>query len=129
MASSHNWTTTMTPQDKAFYQALGQRIAQARKAQDLTQTQLAEELGISQQTMAHYEVGRLRIAVSMLATTAKALAVSVEELMGETTSGGKAKRGPVPTLQRQIDQISLMPRTKQKLVTQMLDAVIQQQAN
>ena len=44
-------------QDKAFYQAMGKRLAQFRKAQNMTQTQLAEALGISQQTMAHYEGG------------------------------------------------------------------------
>ncbi|WP_368502016.1 helix-turn-helix transcriptional regulator [Photobacterium sp. 1_MG-2023] len=38
-------------------------MAQTRKALGLTQNQVAEQLGISQQTLAHYEVGRLRIAV------------------------------------------------------------------
>ena len=31
MASMHQWTLKMTPQDKSFYQQLGQRIAQFRK--------------------------------------------------------------------------------------------------
>jgi len=38
-----------------------------------------------------------------------------------------AKRGPASTLQRQIEQISLMPRTKQKFITEMLGALIKQQ--
>ena len=38
-----------------------------------------------------------------------------------------AKRGPVSTLQQQIEQITLMPRAKQKFITEMLDALIQQQ--
>jgi Helix-turn-helix len=38
--------------DKGFYLALGQRVAAARKARDLTQQQLADELGIAQQTLA-----------------------------------------------------------------------------
>jgi len=116
----------MTPQDKVFYQQIGQRIAQFRKDQGLTQTQLAEQLGISQQTLAHYEVGRLRIAVAMLPPLAKALAVSIEELMDVSPQATKSKRGPTPALQRQIEQISQLPRTKQKFVMEMLDTVIQQ---
>lgn len=54
MASNQKWVNQMTPEDKQFYRELGQRIARFRKAQDLTQVQLAETLGIAQQTMAHY---------------------------------------------------------------------------
>ena len=36
-----------------FYRQLGSQIAQRRKALGLTQTDLAQELGIAQQTMAH----------------------------------------------------------------------------
>lgn len=124
MASSSHWITAVTPQDKRFYQALGQRVAELRKAQDLTQVQLADRLGISQQTLAHYEVGRLRIAVAMLPALAKELAVSVETLVGTPTP--KNKRGPAPKLQRQIEQIQQLPRTKQRFVMQMLDTVLQQ---
>lgn len=116
----------MTSKDKNFYRQLGQRIAQFRKAQNLTQQQLAEILGISQQTMAHYEVGRLRVAVAMLPVLANAF-VSLEELLGEQTATNQSKRGPIPKLQRQIEQVSLLPRTKQKFVMDMLDTVINQQ--
>ncbi|MCP4285410.1 MAG: helix-turn-helix domain-containing protein [Gammaproteobacteria bacterium] len=126
MASIHRWAHKMTPQDKQFYQQLGKRVAQLRKDQGLTQTQLAEILGISQQTMAHYEVGRLRVAVAMLPALAKALAVSIEELMDVQPTAAKGKRGPTPALQRQIEQISQLPRTKQKFVMEMLETVIQQ---
>jgi len=37
----------MTPEDQVFYRQIGQRIAQFRKDQGLTQTQLAEQLGTS----------------------------------------------------------------------------------
>ena len=119
MASVRHWITTVTPQDKRFYQDLGKRVAEFRKAQDLTQVQLADRLGISQQTLAHYEVGRLRIAVAMLPALAKELAVSVETLVGTPTP--KSKRGPTPKLQRQIEQIQQLPRTKQRFVIEMLE--------
>ncbi len=128
MASTHHRINSMTPKDKVFYQELGQRIAQSRKAQGLTQTQLAEILDISQQTMAHYEVGRLRIAISMLPELAQALTVSIEELVtGAPPVNSKGKRGPSPALQQQIEQVATLPRAKQKFVSEMLDTVLQQQ--
>lgn len=86
----------MTPNEKVFYQALGQRIASLRKEQGITQVQLAETLGIAQQTLAHYEVGRLRIAAGTLPPLAKALTTSVEELLGEESTASKDKRAPPP---------------------------------
>jgi len=49
MALIFDWDTKMTPSDKSFYKALGQRIAHFRKERGLTQVQLAESLGIAQQ--------------------------------------------------------------------------------
>lgn len=91
----------MAPKDKLFYQQLGQRIAQFRKAQNLTQQQLADLLGVAQQTLAHYEMGRLRIAVAALPPLAEALVVSVEELLEDQPAHDKRKRGAVSKLQRQ----------------------------
>lgn len=125
--SFERWNTTLTPQDKPFYEALGKRIAQYRKAQNLTQTQVAEATGISQKTMAHYEGGKLRVPVALLPALAKLFAISVEDIIGE--SDRPAKRGPKSKLQRQVDQIQQMPRKKQRFVSEMLDAIIQQQAS
>lgn len=126
MASTPHWTDSMTPKDKLFYETLGQRIAQFRKAQGLTQTQLAEILGISQQTVAHYEVGRLRVAVAMLPALTQALEVSCEDLLNEQPGRTRSKRGPTSTLQRQIEQVGHLPRAKQKFVMEMLETVLQQ---
>lgn len=128
MALNQNLGSQMTPQDKMFYQELGQRIAKFRKEQNLTQVQLAKILGVAQQTMAHYEGGSLRIAVALLKPLAKAVNVSFEDLIDEPASDVKKKRGPASKLQRQIEQIRSFPRSKQKFVTEMLDAVIQQQS-
>ena len=85
MALVQEWTGQMSSIDKLFYQELGQRIAAFRKAQEITQVQLAEILGISQQTVAHYEVGRLRISVELLTVLAKTLSVSIEEIIEAPT--------------------------------------------
>jgi|UniRef100_A0A486XW56 transcriptional regulator with XRE-family HTH domain len=112
-------------EEQAFYLELGQRLAGLRKQQGLTQTQLAEQLGIAQQTMAHYEGGKLRISVELLVLAAKVLNVPIASLLGEETSL-HGKRGPASVLEKQLAQISLLPRAKQKFISQMLDTVLAQ---
>jgi len=115
----------MAVTDKAFYVQLGARIAAARKAAGLTQVQLAEALGIAQQTLAHYEGGKLRVAVALLPPLAQHLSVSVEDLIG-TATRRNGKRGPAPRFQQQIERLSTLPQSQQRLVMQMLDGVIAQ---
>ena len=60
----------MNIKDESFFKELGSRIALARKERNITQVQLAATLGIAQQTLAHYEGGRLRLPASLLPTLA-----------------------------------------------------------
>lgn len=115
----------MTQDDKVFFQELGQRVAQLRKELGWTQTQLAQALGISQQLIAAYERGARKIPASTLPTLARLFAVPLEQLVGIEPL--PAKRGPASTLQRQMEQISSMPKGKQKFITEMLEALIKQQ--
>ena len=124
MGHSTIWTTPMTDNEKAFYQTLGIRIAQLRKEQGLTQTQLGELIDISQQHVASYEVGRRRAALALLPALARTLGVSMEELVGEEIK--PAKRGPTPKLQRQLERITQLPKGKQRFVMEMIDTVLQQ---
>lgn len=121
---SFEFTRAMTQDERKFFRDLGVRVAELRKEQGLTQEGLAELLGVSQQSVAAYEVGRLRVAVSMLSRLAKVLGVSLEALIGEEET--PAKRGPTPKLQQQIERISRLPRTQQRFVMQMLDTVLAQ---
>lgn len=104
---------------------LGQRLTELRKELGWTQTQLAETLGISQQLIAAYEAGTRKIPASLLPTFAKLFAVPLEELIGMKAL--PAKRGPASTLQRQMEQISSMPKGKQKFICEMIEALIKQQ--
>ncbi|MBE5214921.1 helix-turn-helix domain-containing protein [Pectobacterium sp. A535-S3-A17] len=114
----------MNTKDETFFKELGTRIALARKAQQLTQQQLAEQLGIAQQTMAHYEGGRLKVSAALLPQLAQILSLSLDELLGLPATRQGSKRGPVSRLEQQIDVISRLPRAKQKLVSEILDNVI-----
>jgi hypothetical protein len=66
-----------------------------------------------------------RIAVALLPPLAQHLGVSVEELIG-TATRRSGKRGPTPRFQQQIERLSTLPQSQQRLVMQMLDGVIAQ---
>ena len=121
----------MSPDEQPYFQALGQRIAKARSAADLTQVQLAERLGLSQPQLAFYEVGKRRVPVSLLPGLAKALGVSIETLIADNDTTNiaaatprRTRRGPVSRLEQQLDAVSRLPKARQRFVTDMLDTVL-----
>lgn len=117
--------TDMSSTDQEFFKAMGARIASARKARDLTQQDLAEQLGIAQQTYAQYETGIRRIPASMLPKLAQNLGLTLEELMG-VGSGSRYKPGPSSKFELQIERLRQLPRATQKVVMNMLDGVLAQ---
>ena len=115
----------MNGHDEIFFKDLGVRIASARKAQSLTQQQLADRLGIAQQTYAQYETGRARIQAAMLPKLAQKLCLTMDELMGLTTRP-RSKSGPISKFEMQIERLRQLPKAKQQLLMAMLDAAIMQ---
>ena len=125
MRSVHSDILVMTEDETAFFKALGTRLTGLRKAQGLTQTQLGELLGVSQQTINSFEKGRRRVPVSALPTLSEVFGVSVDVLVNAQPTSS-AKRGPTPQLQQKIEQLRTLPRPKQKFVMEMIDTVLQQ---
>lgn len=125
-----HWVDLMAADDKEFFVALGLRIAQLRKARGWTQQALADKLGVAQQTLAHYEGGRIRIPVSTLPLLATLLATPIDTLVGHTQqTQHRGKRGPAPRWQQQIEAIAQLPKAQQRFVSQMLDTVLQQHSS
>ena len=116
----------MNSHDEQFFKAMGIRISQARKEKGLTQQQVADQLGIAQQTYAHYEVGNVRVPASTLPLLGQMFGLTPNDLMGHSVSSRKAKPGPMSRLDQQIERIRQLPRTKQNFVVELLDAVIAQ---
>ena len=79
---------------------------------------------VSQQTVASWEVGRRGVPVSLMPTLARALGSGVDALVGEKTD--PAKRGPAPKLRQQMERVSQLPKPKQRMVMEMLEAVLAQ---
>ena len=120
---------TISTEERAFFVTLGEHIAALRRKHNVTQVQLAEALGVSQQTMQSYEVGRRRILVSAMPLVARTLKVSLEELFGEEVKPARSRRGPVPQWQEQMEAIAKPPRARQRFVTEMLQTVLAQSSH
>lgn len=61
--------------------AIGSYIARKRKEQNLTQEQLAEQLGVSNKTVSKWENGKCMPDYSIIQTLCEALHVTLPELM------------------------------------------------
>jgi transcriptional regulator with XRE-family HTH domain len=122
-----NWIDIMATDDKEFFVALGHRIAQLRKEREWTQQELADKLGIAQQTLAHYEVARIRVPASTLPLLATLFMTPIDDLVGHSLNARRAgKRGPASKLQQQIEAIAQLPVARQRFVSEMLDTVLAQ---
>jgi len=102
----------------------GERLASLRKAAGITQTALAEEIGISQRMMAYYESPTAYPPANLLPVFAKALDVSVEALLGVETAKRRAKATDT-RMQRRLQQIEKLDAADKRQVLQLIDAFIE----
>lgn len=66
------------------YYEIGQRIRKIRKANNLSQEQLAEAVGISTTHMSHIETGNTKLSLQVLVAIATTLSVQTDELLYDT---------------------------------------------
>jgi transcriptional regulator with XRE-family HTH domain len=104
----------------------GARLAALRKAAGLSQIELADAIGVSQQTVAYWETCATPPRSDVLPKMSKALGVPVEEILGETPINAVRKPGPVGKLQRVFELASKLPRREQELVAQFVSTLLEQ---
>lgn len=71
------------------YYEIGQRIRKLRKAQGLSQEQLAEQIGISTTHMSHIETGNTKLSLPVLVDIANTLHSTTDELLFDTCNNQK----------------------------------------
>lgn len=101
--------------EPAYFRALRAHVAKLRKAQGLTQAELARLPGISQQTVFACELGHRRISVLMLVKLAKVFGVPVEVLMGLTNSPPPANPRPSPAGIRHAERFQQISKNRTAL--------------
>ena len=68
------------------YYQIGQRIRRYRKAQGLSQEELAARAGISVTHMSHIETGNTKLSLPVFAQLASALGVQADDLLSDRGS-------------------------------------------
>ena len=75
---------------------LSERIVQLRKALGLSQEQLAEQVGVSRQSISKWETGQSAPELEKLVTLSKIFHVSIDELLGNAPAAAEPPTCPTP---------------------------------
>jgi len=102
---------------------IARRIALLRKEKGLTQTELGEQLGLSQKQLTSYETGKVHLTDEMIVRFALALNTSADELLGLKAIQAKPQK-PNLRYTRRIRELETLSESKKKLVLQVLDELI-----
>ena len=106
--------------------AFGKRLAEARQRAGISQAELGEKLGLSQRAIAHWERRDSAMYPKQIAELCRILDVPADELLGIKSKARKP--GPPTKLQRQIEAVSKLPKSKQKFVSEFLANVLGESA-
>ena len=80
------------------YYLIGQKIRKYRKAQGISQEQLAERIGVSVTHMSHIETGNTKLSLSVFVAIADSLNVRTDDLLSDGQSGADPSRKEIEEL-------------------------------
>ena len=107
---------------------IGQTIARMRREHNMTQMQLADEMGVSFQAVSNWERGQSMPDISKLPELATLFSTTIDELLGchspliEKAAEGKLEELPTLTVEEVVDAAPLLPpRQMDKLTDRLLE--------
>jgi len=103
---------------------IGQKVRAIRNARGMNQARLAKILGTHQTGISQIEVGRRGLTLQQLVKLAKALRVSVDEILGQAQS--QTEEGLVRDrhLVRRMQLIAKLPSPERKALLKTIDAFL-----
>jgi len=106
----------------------GERIRRMREARDVTQVTLAKTLGVTQSNVSEMERGVRGITTHQVVRLAKALRVSIDQIL--VGANGATEKTPLGTLKllRRVQKIEKLPDARQRVVLKFIDALIDQES-
>ena len=105
----------------------GARLHALREQAGLSQQQLADRLGLTQRAYAYWERNPVALRPEQLQELARALGVTVEDMLGEP-NGKKRGTGPAGKMRQLFEAASRLPRSQQQKVAAVLEPFILQHA-
>jgi transcriptional regulator with XRE-family HTH domain len=97
-----------------------------RESRGIKQMELAESVDVQQSVLSEAERGDVRLHGALLVRLAKALKVSADEILGLKET--KPERPVSGRLIRRLQRIEALPRSKQRVVLEMVDAFLEKHA-
>jgi transcriptional regulator with XRE-family HTH domain len=107
--------------------AFGERVYAAREAARLSQAEVAEKLGLSQNAYAMWERRPIALRPQQIEQLAAVLGVPVEALFGKVPIPTKPA-GPVGRAKKAFEAVSQLPRTQQGRVLDMVESLVRVRA-
>lgn len=101
----------------------GERLHAAREARGLSQAQVAEQLGISQNAYACWERRPVALRPDQVEQVAKILNVPVEALFNGN-GGAERKAGPTGKARRVFEEVSRLPRKRQQRIVGVVEDML-----
>ena len=102
--------------------AFGERVHAAREAAGLSQFEVAEQLGLSQNAYAMWERHPVALRPDQIEQLAAALGVSVDALFGKAPL--EKQSGPMGRAKKVFESVSQLPRRKQTDVLDLVESVV-----
>jgi transcriptional regulator with XRE-family HTH domain len=103
----------------------GKRLAFARKAKGLSQDSFAKMLDTTRGNIAYYERKAGNPTLDFIQRCSQVLNIPLSELTGSPeVIKDKRKTGPPSMLEQRLEAIRHLPRSKQKLLLQVLDTFL-----
>ena len=106
----------------------GAKLHAARENLGLTQTQIADQLGITQAAYALWERRQVALKPDQIEKVAEVLGVSIEHLFGKDEKP-KSRGGSVGKLQRLLESASALPRSQQQKLISVVEPFVAQHQN
>ena len=107
--------------------AQGARLLKLRNAAGLTQIELATFLQVPHANIAFWEWSEKPPRSDLLPLFAKALGVQIHDLIIDANATQKAKRvGPIGEIQKTFEEVKQLPRSQQRKVLEMVQALVEQ---
>ena len=104
--------------------SFGSRLAEARKAAGLTQSDLAAKLGVAQSNISFWESWEKPPRGEVLPKIAAAVGVSVDALLG--LKPAKPKPEPTGKVQQAFAAVTRLPRRQQEQILKVVNALVAQ---
>jgi transcriptional regulator with XRE-family HTH domain len=116
------------PTRRPSQENFGQRLARLRKLRGFTQRSLASKSGVSNRMIAYYETHEFSPPGDALAAMARALDVSMDELLGLKATATEAPTSTTELrLWRQLREVEKLPDADRKAVLRFVDALVVKQ--